>query len=63
MIEDVRRTRKEAVVACCAVIFRPMSSKDPTKDNHQNPGRNNGSVRRDDNPEPAELEGTITTTP
>lgn len=39
MNEDVRRTRKEAVVACSAVVFRHVSSKDPTKDNHQNLGR------------------------
>jgi hypothetical protein len=58
MNEDVRRVRKEAVVACSAVTFLPMSSKDPTKEN-----RNSRSVRRDANPEPAELEGTTTTTP
>jgi hypothetical protein len=56
MNEDVRRMRKEAVVACSAVTFLRMSSKDPTKENRQNLGRNSRSVRRDANPEPAELE-------
>jgi hypothetical protein len=63
MNEDMRKTRKEAIVTySVGFFFRHFSSKNPTKDNHENLGRNSWSVRQDAKPEPVKLEGTITTT-